>query len=112
MTERVLWKGFAGLLLLAALARVGTSMTSPSNELRRNVVNSGGKRSTSANNTLVGNAGEPVAGQPAASANSKLRAGWSHLQSFPGLISNLSAAADVTSSSFTLNWTTPGYDGP
>ncbi len=85
-------------------------MDSGTNHVVRNVDNAGGENSTSATGRLVGSVGEEVVVTTTTSGANVIRAGWSELHSFPNRVTDL-AGTNITVSSVTLQWTTPGYDG-
>ncbi|HEX4049021.1 MAG TPA: hypothetical protein VH309_14345 [Elusimicrobiota bacterium] len=100
-------------------ALAGPAMTSGVNAVSRTVANGGGKYSASgsgaANNQLTGSAAEEVmittSASGAGTGNNRLRSGFSEIAYYPGALAALTAGADVTASSVTLGWATPGYDG-
>jgi hypothetical protein len=108
--------------ILSGRASAGPSMTSTgsggTSTVSRDVGDMGGGYSSSGNgagnNALFGSAGQEVAITTTASgtgaANSKLRAGWSEILSYPGTVNDLSLAALFTTSG-TFQWSTPPYDG-
>ncbi len=85
-------------------------MDSGSNHVVRNVDNAGGDAASTGNGSLTGSVAEGVAFTTAAAAGGAIRAGWSELHAFPNKVSDL-GATDLGTSSATLRWTTPGYDG-
>jgi hypothetical protein len=86
-------------------------MAAPANAVTRDVENGGGTHSTTANNELTGSAGEDVELTTSSTANNILRSGFSEIAYYPGTLVSLSSGVDITASSMTLNWPTPGYDG-
>lgn len=98
-------------LLLAASTWAGPSMNSPNSKMARDVVNSGGAESSSTSGGLVGSVAEEGIEINSASVSNKVKAGWSELHSFPGAVSAFTADEDASTSSATLKWTIPGYDG-
>lgn len=99
------------LFFLASAAWAGPPMDSETNSITRDVVNGGGGDSSSTNNSLIGSFSEEVVLTTTASSANLIRSGWSGLHAFPGKVTDLAGLPDVTASSVTLQWTSPGYDG-
>ena len=97
--------------MLSSAAWAGPSMDSAANLLARNVVNGGGLASASASYDMVGSVGEEVAFTTQAAGVSLMRAGWSELHAFPGVIGVVTPVTGVSASSVTLVFNAPGYDG-
>jgi hypothetical protein len=105
--------------LAAAPAWAGTSMTSGANAITRDVDDGGGITATSGalatNNTVTGSVAETVMITTSTSGtgagNNLMRSGWSEIAFYPGTLAALTPQRDVTVSSVTLQWATPGYDG-
>lgn len=107
------YAALAALLLLPALpAGAGAPMSSATNEVpTQSVDTGGGSPESSASNTLNAGANEQTTGI-SSSAHYKLQSGAWELMSFPNPVGDLSDTGDETISSATLQWTAPGYDGP
>jgi hypothetical protein len=110
----------AAALLIAAAAIVlpwrllaGERMTSETNDMARSAVGGAGGTAGSAtgNNRLDAAFGEEVGGSSVATSANRLAPGFVQAFSFPGTVSGLTALDDVTVSSVTLQWTSPGLDG-
>ncbi|MFI5347231.1 MAG: hypothetical protein ACHQ51_12730 [Elusimicrobiota bacterium] len=101
----------AGFLLLAAGAWAGPPMTSGSNTISRNTADGGGMISASASNQITSAIAEGVAIATTASGSNKIRSGWDAIAFYPGTLTPLTVQNDVTVSSATLNWNTPGLNG-
>jgi phosphodiesterase/alkaline phosphatase D-like protein len=74
-------------------------------------VSAGGDDSASATQELVLTIGEEVVDSTAASTGHVARPGLQQIAAFPGPVTDLSVRSDVSASSVTLQWSTPGYDG-
>lgn len=113
------WSRACALLFLASAAWAGPSMSTASNAITRDVDNAGGTFASSgggaANNNMTGSIGEEVmittSTSGGGSANNTLRSGFSEIAYYPATLVSLSSGVDITASSMTLNWPTPGYDG-
>lgn len=103
----------AAVMLLSAPAplRAGPAMSTANNKISRDVDNGGGAYSSTANNQMTGSAAEEVALTTSSTANNLLRSGFATIMSYPGTIASLTTNGGVSTSSTTLNWPTPGYDG-
>jgi len=105
---------FAAALLscavLAARALAGTPMTSGNNTISRDVDDGGGTFSSTANNKMTGSASEEIALTTASTVNNLLRTGFETIAYYPGTPTPATNGG-VTTSSTTLDWATPGYDG-
>lgn len=86
-------------------------MSTGANAVTRDVDNGGGTFSSTANNQLTGSASEDVALTTAGTAANLLRSGFSTIAYYPGTLASLTMDGGVTTSSATLQWATPGYDG-
>lgn len=101
------------LLFLASIAWAGPPMSSGTDDVVRSAVSAGGGgRSVSGANALDPIFGEEVvsATAPFSGAN-RLGAGYMHIYAFPGRVGDLAARPDVSVSSASLVWSSPGYDG-
>jgi len=86
-------------------------MASATNAVSRSAENGGGTTAASATNKIIGSVGEEVAVTTMTSATNKIRGGWGEIAFYPGTLTALTVQSDVTTSSATLLWTTPGDDG-
>jgi hypothetical protein len=87
-------------------------MFSPNSKMARSEVTGGGTSASSASSSLVGSVGEEVViMDQTSSSNQTVKAGWSEIASFPGTLASLTPRSDIGSSSITVNWLVPGYDG-
>jgi hypothetical protein len=98
------------LLFLRAGAWAGPSMTSGNNSITRSVDDDGGLITASASNKITSSVGE-VSFSTMASATNKIRGGWGEIAFYPGTLTALTVQNDVSASSATLLWNTPGVDG-
>ncbi len=121
MRERASGRGRTALaagLLIAALAalfsppaRSGEPMSSPDNAVPRSAVGGGTVLSQSTNNRLDAGVVDEIGLSTTASAGSRLGSGYAHVLAFPFKITDLADRGDVSVSSVTLQWTSPGVDG-
>lgn len=86
-------------------------MSSPNNNISRDVDNGGGVYSFTASNIMTGSVAEEVALTTSVTASNLLRSGFDTIAFYPGTLTSLTARYDNTTSSITLVWPTPGYDG-
>jgi hypothetical protein len=111
----------AAVVLTAALAAAmspniwaGERMTSTSNDMARSVGGGAGvsNGAFSATNRLDAGLGEEISGSTAtASATNRINPGYVAMFAFPGAVTDLTGLDDVSVSSVSLQWTTPGVDG-
>jgi len=106
----------AVILVLSALAfqaRAGPPMSSGTEAVVRSAVSAGGgARAASGANAIEPLIGEEVASTTAPlSGVNLLGAGYIQIHSFPGAVADLAARPDVSVSSASLVWSSPGYDG-
>lgn len=90
-------------------------MTSADNDMARSVVGGAGagNGAASATNRLDAGSGEAIAGSSAtASANNRINPGYVSMFAFPGAVTDLTGLDDVNTSTVSLQWTSPGVDGP
>jgi len=108
-------RGLAAILFAALAfppaAGAGPSMSTSNNAITRSADDRGGLTASTANNKLTGVVGEEVAITTSATANNRLRAGWAEIASYPNAVTALTPRSDVTTSSETVLWSSPGYDG-
>lgn len=98
------------LLFAGSVVWAGPSMDGTTNHVVRSGDNSGGTSATSTSGRLDGSVGEEVVFTTATSGANVVRAGYSELHAFPRTVTDL-GHPNIGVSSFTLQWTTPGYDG-
>lgn len=90
----------------------GPSMSSTDYSLPRSAYDAGASTGSSASYQLIDAFAneQPLSGR-AASASYSMWPGAASVFSFPAISTGITLSAGVTSSSFTLEWTSPGYDG-
>ena len=98
-------------VLASSPAAAGPSMSSGANAIARSAVDGGGLITASASNQITSSIGEEVSIATTASGANKIRSGWGEIAFFPGTLTALTVQTDVTASSATLAWSTPGTDG-
>jgi hypothetical protein len=103
------WTGF--LVLLSVPAWSLAPMNSATNSITRSADDGGGGISATATNSVTQSIAEDVILTTMASANNRIRSGWEQMAFYPGTVTSLTAASDVSVSSATLNWATPGSNG-
>ena len=107
----------AALIAAGAAFSVGSSawagppMSSATNSVSRSAVDGGGSTAASATNKITDSIGEEVAATTMTSATNRFRGGWPEIAFSPGTLTVLTTRSDVTTSSATLNWNTPGDVG-
>ncbi|MBI3563601.1 MAG: hypothetical protein HY079_00225, partial [Elusimicrobia bacterium] len=102
----------AALVAAPALPASAQSMSSAGQRLDAFAADSaGGDASASATRALAGTLGQAVAASTVATASYTAGAGYVHRRARPGTVLDLAPRADATTSSATVTFTTPGYDG-